>query len=214
MGFEGTVIAGHGTMDESLNFKGVCPNVNNASIDTTTFKWGTSSIQFTGASSGMLFNAHTDYDLGSGNFTVECWVRFNSTTGQQNFVGPWLPGSSVNWALYKSATGQLSWHVSTNGTTDTPVIDATWGPTTGVWYHVAVDWDGTKTRVYANGVMLGSDTTARTISGGNGLAIGSNSNRSSLCLNGWLDDLRVTKGVARYHSDSGFTVPSAQFPRS
>ena len=33
-------------------------------------------------------------------------------------------------------------------------------------------------------------------------------------LTGWIDELRITKGVARYDSDSGFTVPTAAFPRS
>ncbi len=33
-------------------------------------------------------------------------------------------------------------------------------------------------------------------------------------LIGWLDELRITKGVARYASDGGFTVPTAAFPRS
>jgi hypothetical protein len=217
LGFEGPAGSpgsSHATMDESPNCKGAAPTVGGATIDTTIFKWGTSSIQFTPTPAGLSWNASTDWDFGAGNFTVECWVRFNTVTGTQNILGIWGVSNKF-WNFSKSSTGQLSWHVSTNGTTDTAVVDATWGPTTGTWYHIAVDWDGTKTRVYANGVMLGSNVTAYTISasqpGGFPMTV---ADRTANGLNGWLDDVRVTKGVARYHNDSGFTVPSAAFPRS
>jgi hypothetical protein len=36
----------------------------------------------------------------------------------------------------------------------------------------------------------------------------------SATFGGWIDELRITKGVARYASDGGFTVPTAAFPRS
>jgi hypothetical protein len=32
-------------------------------------------------------------------------------------------------------------------------------------------------------------------------------------LDGWIDELRITKGTARYASDGGFSVPSAAFQR-
>lgn len=32
-------------------------------------------------------------------------------------------------------------------------------------------------------------------------------------MNGWLDEVRITKGVARYSLDSGFAVPTAAYPR-
>lgn len=46
------------------------------------------------------------------------------------------------------------------------------------------------------------------------LAIGMRSTNTSTGFNGHLKELRITKGVARYNNDAGFTAPTAAFPRS
>jgi hypothetical protein len=108
----------------------------------------------------------------------------------------------------------MVWAVSTTGANNFTDISATWNPTTGVWYFIAIDFDGTKYRAYSNGVMIGSSTTLRAIfNPGNKLGIGANSTNTGFWLDGWLDELRITKGVARYASDAGFAVPTAAFPR-
>jgi hypothetical protein len=213
MGFEAS--AGGtppGFLDESPTAKGSCPTILNVSIDTTVFKWGISSLK-NAAVGGISWNPSTDWDFGNSPFTVECWVQFISTTNQQQFFGIWS-GSDKYWNFSKTATGQLSWHITTDGFTDIAVVDAAWGPTTGVWYHVAVDWDGIKTRAYANGVMLGSDSTSRTIAasqpGGFPLGV---TGYFVFPANVFLDELRITKSVARYATDTSFPVPTAAFPR-
>jgi Concanavalin A-like lectin/glucanases superfamily len=91
------------------------------------------------------------------------------------------------------------------------------GMTTGVRYHVAVDKDATgKIRIYVDGVMYGSSTPANSafFSSTAPLTIGAQSSSGLVDMDGWLDDVRITKGVARYASDGGFTVPTSAFPRS
>jgi hypothetical protein len=63
--------------------------------------------------------------------------------------------------------------------------------------------------------MIGS-TTMSTNSGSSGrpLEIGQQFNQTTTAINAWFDEVRITKGVARYASDGGFTVPSARYPRS
>lgn len=88
--------------------------------------------------------------------------------------------------------------------------------TTGVWYHVAADKDATgKIRLYVDGVMLGSATPANSaiFNSTAGLGIGAQGANGNVDMAGWLDEVRITKGVARYASDSGFTVPTAAYPR-
>jgi hypothetical protein len=85
-----------------------------------------------------------------------------------------------------------------------------------VWYHVAVDKDAAgKIRIYVNGVMKGSATPANSAFHNSTavMRVGRDSN-TARWFNGWIDEVRVTKGVARYASDGGFSVPTAAFPHS
>jgi hypothetical protein len=63
--------------------------------------------------------------------------------------------------------------------------------------------------------MVASNTFTQTMQNGTGvMGIGRVPTFTTFDLNGWLDEIRITKGVARYASDSGYTVPTAAFPRS
>jgi hypothetical protein len=70
-------------------------------------------------------------------------------------------------------------------------------------------------RLYKDGVMLASATPPNSaiFNSPQVLGIGATSAGGG-ALDGWIDELRITKGVARYASDSGYTVPTAAFPRS
>jgi hypothetical protein len=84
---------------------------------------------------------------------------------------------------------------------------------TNVWQHVCADFDGAKYRLYLNGAMVASSTTLVSIfNPAKPLAVGANSDNAFI-FSGNIDELRLTKGMARYASDSGFTVPAAAFPR-
>jgi concanavalin A-like lectin/glucanase superfamily protein len=87
---------------------------------------------------------------------------------------------------------------------------------TGVWYHLAVDKDSTgKIRLYVNGAVVGSATPANSTinhNAGQPVSIGCTGFGGNP-LSGWVDEVRVTKGVARYKTDAGFTPPTHAFPR-
>jgi hypothetical protein len=214
-GFEGTngSTGSPGMTDESSAAHGTA-TVSSATIDTGQFKYGASSLKFTGT--GVIkWTDSADWDFGSGNFTVEVFVRFNVATGTQMLFGQWQnPGTSKAWAI-RLNSGALEWLASTDGSTQLTDMTYAWSPSTGTWYHVCVDYNGSKYRLYVDGVMRASSTTARTLFNSTYvLSLGSDAATLSWPLNGWLDELRITKGVARYASDSGYSVPSAAFPRS
>jgi hypothetical protein len=218
MGFEGAngSTGAPGMTDESPSAHGNATVVGSSVIDTSQFKFGASSLKLVAASSGNIhFNNSADWNLGSGQFTIEAWVQFNTRTAAIHFiVADYAGAGSLGWYLGVDAAGNLSWTVSTTGSNTFNDITGTWSPTNGTWYHVAVDYDGAKYRGYINGAMVGSSTTARTIfNPGNLLAIGSNSINTGLWLDGWVDEIRITKGVARYATDTSFSVPTAAFPR-
>jgi hypothetical protein len=205
--------------DESPVARGNATVGENSQIDTAQFKYGTSSLLLDGNLDEIWYADSADWLFTSSDqFTIECWVRFNDLTGYQPFVSHWDSQgvSDQSWVFDKTSAGLLRFAYSTTGA-DVVQIEGAWGPSTGTWYHVAADCDAAhKLRVYVNGSMVASGTGVPTFHNcADVLRIGSTRiPGTDNFLNGWLDELRITKGVARYASDGGFSVPTAAFPRS
>ncbi|ARO24735.1 concanavalin A-like lectin/glucanase family/phage tail domain-containing protein [Rhizobium sp. TAL182] len=189
--------------------------VGNAQLDTAQFKFGSASLLLDGTGDRVESPDSLDWQLGSTNsspWTIECWVRWNVLdSSNRGIMGQ---AGSAGWTLTGTASGG---QISMAGSNFTTVTTTGTAMTTGVWYHVAVDHDATgKIRVYIDGVMRGSATPANSaiVNDGTALALGAQTAGGIVDMNGWLDEVRITKGVARYASDSGFTPPTAAFPRS
>jgi hypothetical protein len=213
LGFEGVngSIGAPGFTDESsAAVAGSLVGSTNTHIDTSQFKFGTSSLVVNNGS--VTYPDNLNYALGSVPFTIEAWIRPTSVSGTQFIVAKF--GSSapnLGWVLYMSGTA-LGVNGSPDGTTNTTIMS---GGTvaTNVWQHVCADFDGAKYRLYLNGAMVASSTTLVSIfNPAKPLAVGANSDNAFI-FSGNIDELRLTKGMARYASDSGFTVPAAAFPR-
>jgi hypothetical protein len=222
LGFEGS--DGSTTItDESSAAHGTATVNGNAQIDTGVALIGTSSLLLDGTGDFITFPDSADWDLSDSNsdqFTVEAFVRFNvlAASTRYNLIGQGNTAGTLAWAfrVTESVNGQLSFLGSTAGASfDWTVTTASAGLSTGTRFHVAVDKDSSgKVRIYVDGVMRGSGTPSNSaiFNSSQVLTIGALSSNNP--LNGWLDEVRITKGVARYASDGGFTVPTAAFPRS
>lgn len=185
--------------------------VGNAQISTAQSKFGGSSLAFDGNGDFLrLQTGIADYSFGSGNFTVEAWVYRNNTTTGVIFVGQ----SDLATA---AGSGNIFYVGSSNS--DLYVGPVTYGitspsPPVGTWAHVAWCRNGGTFRSFLNGAIIGSRTDLGTLSINVGAtthppAIGA-TNANYAPLNGYIDDLRITKGVARY--TAAFTPPTAPFP--
>lgn len=187
----------------------------NTQISTTQSKFGGSSIYFDGTGDYLEFAPDTnliDWHTG-GAFTVEAWVYASSWSGWSlNSQLPSLCGNSAAtsltgyWTFGPNLNGNIVFQYYSNTT------HATTGATTlttGAWHHIAMSYDGTTIRVFADGVLDASNTVTGTplTSLGSNFTVGSLNNTS---ITGYVDDLRVTQGVARY--TSSFTPPSAELP--
>jgi hypothetical protein len=217
MGFEGAngSTGAPGMNDESPVARGVATVAGGgAMISTAQKKFGSSSLSLNGASS-ITFPDSNDFNFGAGKFTVECWFNTSTVAGGNYFmICQWdATLTSEGWALW--VQGAIpSWNISTTGTDNIFQLNANQSILTGVWHLASVDYDGVKYRFYLDGVMTMSSTTPETIFNSvNKLVIGSENANSNYFFTGYIDEVRVTKGVARYASDSGFTVPTAAFPR-
>jgi len=186
--------------------------VGNAQISTTQSKFGGSSMYFDGAGDGLRQSTsqNLNWYFGSGNMTIECWAYFNSVAGYQtllDFRGAAFGNSS--FVLWIDA-GTLSFYAGAYSVA-APVISGG-SISTGQWYHITVSRFSGTTKLFLNGIQTATTANAwaQTFSSTDVLSIGASSNVAGNFLNGYIDDLRITKGIARYTSN--FTPPTTAFP--
>lgn len=202
-----------GMADESGAAHGTATVTGAAQIDTAQSVFGGSSYLGDGSTSYISFADHADWNLANQNFTLEFRVRTTTVSGTHFVCGQWSSGGNLGWTVYfDNATLQLV--VTENGTSGFIPVTTTLAANT--WYAIAIDFNGSKYRMYKDGVMSTSSTASYTIfNSSNPLLIGANNNAGSrFYFSGWIDELRLTVGTARYASDGGYTVATSAFPRS
>ena len=187
--------------------------VADAQISTSVFKYGTGSLKFDGT--GDYLNTspanQAAFAFGSGDFTIEMWV-YAATTGTAKGLYDSRP-SGTNGAyafIYLDSSNVISYLINSGGGTITGTALSV-----STWYHVAVARSGTSTKLFLNGVQVGStltDSNTYLNAGTSRPFIGANASSLGSYFNGYIDDLRVTKGIARYTTT--FTPPTAAFPNS
>lgn len=186
----------------------------NAQIDTAQSVFGGASGLFDGAGDYVGVPDSSAFTFGTGDFTVEAWVRLNALAGAE---GAYIIGQ-INGVFTQSTgsfflalndasrpAGLMATGASLVVATGTTVLN------TGQWYHLAYTRSGSTFRIFVDGIEEGSQTSAAAMNdSGEAISIGRPGAYDGAYFNGWIDDLRVTKGVARYTAD--FAPPSAQFP--
>jgi hypothetical protein len=180
--------------------------VGNAQISTAQSKWGGSSIAFDGTGDYLPLQNVLTANFGSGPFTAELWIYFNNASGTQYALSNYQ-NNSIGWGLGISSGNFAFW-----ATGDTPDISTSTPAATGTWYHLAVSGQSGAIRLFLNGTQIGSTFTGTpSLDSTLPLRVGDGQGAASpLPLNGYIDDLRITKGVARYTAN--FTAPTAAFP--
>jgi hypothetical protein len=185
--------------------------VGNAQISTSVVKYGTGSMYFDGTGDWLLAPANPNWDFGSGDFAIELWLNPSSTTTTDAVVSKGIVSSTGNevWTLQWYGTNTLAFF--SGGGLGSPIVTTTSTFSTGTWYHVAVTRSSGTTRIFVNGTVEATSSTSYTITAGGQLYIGAGwFAPASRDTSGYIDDLRITKGVARYTAN--FTVPARAFP--
>ena len=148
--------------------------------------------------------------------SIELWVYAPSVSSQQGLVTKRATSTIATgtWGLRINSGGNLYFEDITTGT---GIV--TFGTlSTSTWTHVAVTRSGSTVRGFLNGSLISSGTSTRDFTNSYPLFVGiwgtSGGNWPSGTIdspfNGYIDDLRITKGVARYTAN--FTPPTQAFP--
>lgn len=207
--------------DESTTFVDQIGNtttpVGNAQIDTSESRFGGASGRFDGSGDALRIAHDASFNVGSASFTIECWVRFASLAGYQALWTKRATDGAAGWlqcfldagqtprklaaSAYRESGGSIVFLV---GETE---IEA------DTWYHVAFVRDDLIWRLFVNGAQdAGAVSGATVLDNSTDIILGAAGLDLGAPLNGWLDDFRLTPGVARY--TAAFTPPAAAFPNS
>lgn len=184
--------------------------VGNAQITTTSPLIGSGSILLDGTTDSITAPSHADWNMAVNEaFTIEGFLKL-AATGADWGAFSRFEGSFASFALYFEA-GNLIFRFYDTGITGRDTTGA-YTPTTSQ-VHIAVDrTTGGVVRTYIDGVVIGTATFAQAFyENGDVFRIGSRT-AAALSVNGRMDEVRFTKGVARYAG--AFTPPTTAFPRS
>jgi hypothetical protein len=171
-----------------------------AQVTTTAPKFGSGAMLLDGTGDSVLAPASSSLNFGTGDFTIEFFVKFNASTRQ--YISDY--GTNVSPIIITPISGVVQVYSAASfaiNTGSTPF-------NTAQWYHIALARSGGDWRVFRDGTLyvqatnqqtrpFGSSTVPFQISG-------------TLAVNGAFDEWRITKGVARYTAN--FTPPTAPFP--
>ena len=171
-----------------------------ASIDTTTKKYGDGAGYLDGSGDVLYVTGDSSLAIGTGDFTIETWAYFP-------ILRDWMPLIETN-----HYTNGILWRVMGNGSIGMWFSNAG-GPfcpagtvTTNQWYHIALTRESGVVKVFVDGILIDTVTNTNNVTVGN-MRIGQSAHSTSEYFKGYLDDYRITVGVARYTAD--FTPPGS-----
>jgi hypothetical protein len=182
-----------------------------SSIITSDSQFGGASLDVNGSGKYITSASHAGFGFGSGDYTVEGWNKYPSSSGNQCIfdnrsasdagIGIYVANGSGGYLFVNSNTINL--------------VTASSAFTANTWQHWAVVRVGTTVYIFIAGVLVGTGTDSRTLASAPAVYIGDNylvpggASQPAFAL---LDEFRITKGVGRYTAT--FTPPSAPFPDS
>jgi hypothetical protein len=191
--------------DSSLTPKTVTA-IGNAQISTAQSKFGGASIAFDGNGDYLTVGGTSALPVGLENFTVELWI-YNSDATWNRQVILLVNETFANdggFQLFVTSTGVL--RVARYGYAFIAEASLT-ALALNSWHHLAVTRNNNLFTLWVNGTSAATATSVvnygpitNQIISATGLG----------ALNGYIDDLRITKGVARYTAN--FTPPTLPFP--
>lgn len=185
--------------------------LGSAQIDTSVKRFGSGSVKLVAAANSYLrITDSDDWNFGSGDFTVDFWFRFNAVTNNAGLWSQHIDNDNRNHFIWDN-DARLFQFLSISGGVPQIVLNA---PATLIgdnWYHAAIVRFGTNINIDLDGNVLGSLVTSNVYQDlpvafdiGRGFFNGSYQN-----FDGWVDEFRISKGIARW--TGAFSPPNVSY---
>jgi hypothetical protein len=186
------------------------PTLTATTTSSTTFKFGYSSLRLLSGSIEYIHNE--SFNLLSNNFTLETWLRTDTIASDFGIFSFGQNATNYTWDFYWSQTsGGAVFDWTTDGTSGTSSsLTYTWTPTINTWYHVALVRNSNDLVLYIDGTAISTQSITDTIFNSDVavLKVGARPDATAK-FEGYLDEVRITNGVARY--TTAFTAPTEAF---
>jgi hypothetical protein len=176
-------------------------SVGDAQSSNVQSKWSPTSMRFDGTGDYLNAKPLQSITLGTTDFTIEGWIYFSAIPAAQIIFDQRPSGTNGAYPCLYMNGAIMTWYINSAAQITSGSLS------TGTWYYFAVTRSSSQTKMFINGSQVGStyaDTNnylaSRTI-------IGSSSFDLLYSVNGYLQDFRITKGVARTVT----TVPTREF---
>jgi hypothetical protein len=187
----------------------------NAIIDTAQSKFGGSSLYLDGAAGTWVTVPDSDdWALGSGNWTVDFWVRWGpAATNNGWFFGQYIDGNN-RWGGVMEVNHYYAPYI-VDGAVTKAQYDKAWSPSDETWYHIAVVRNGDDALYFIDGVENNPTATTAYPAGysqpnlADVFSIGGEAGGASGRITGWIDEFRLVKGQAVWTSN--FTPPTSAY---
>lgn len=183
--------------------------VGNARLETAQSKFGGASLYFDGAGDYLTYAHSADFSV-TGDFTIEAWARLDLNNALKYIARKGSGAATSGFVFAVNASGKLVF--SAVGPSDEAgnICTGSTTITTGAWHHLAATRQGNVLRVFVDGVLDASITTSASTSNNTDLLyIGRDPANTGRDFAGYLDEFRITSGVARYVNT--FTPLAAPF---
>lgn len=202
------------TVDSSLNTKTVTLS-GGAKLSTTAKKFGVSSIFFDGTDDYASIDDNADFNLGYNSFTIEFFVYFDALLDGTHYgvTSQWgTTAGDRSFYIDRTAANKFTVYFYADSVLKSIEV-ASAAYAAGQWHHFAFVRSGNVFSLYINGTSVGTPVTdAGTMSNSaETLRIGmvGNATDGYYLMNGYIDEYRITKGIARYTAN--FTPPTVSF---
>jgi hypothetical protein len=184
--------------------KNVLETLGNASVSTTQAKWGTTSMAFDGTGDYLSATPKIQSNaVQGGNATIEMWVyTSNSSSSLKCLVDTRsAQNTDTGFGIYQIANNVVIYGAGVKGNAASQLTGNT-------WVHLAVTRANTTNYVFIGGTLYNTFSYGNTLTSSN-VTIASDVAGSN-AFTGYIDDLRITNGVARYTAN--FVPTTTAFP--
>jgi len=195
---------------------GTASITNQAQGDTAQQQFGTASLNLpSGRNDNIYFADNDDWDFGTGRFTIDFWLRFST-----------LPAAFTNdymFRVYKDANEFYygfvgiggSWAFGFNNSGTQRTVSGGSAPSANTWYHYAIirGWNNNNNTFVTTrgGSVMGTLTVTDSMPNcGTNFYIGSDEVPNQ-GMRGWIDEFRVSKGIARWTADFSASLPDEPY---
>ena len=175
-----------------------------AQLDTAIKKFGTASLLLDGTGDYIDIDSSSDFDFGTGNWTIDFWVYRTSSPGtSQTLVDMRTGATQVAPLIYLDSSYQPVLNV--NGS---DVITAASAVALNTWTHIEIAKSGTSTKLFIGGTQSGSTYTDNNDYIQAPVRIGADYTGST-AFTGQIDEFRISKDIARHTTT--FTPENAEY---